>query len=700
MYHLFHARSGQGPYLMRGDILPGKSYPLGATAYPEGVNFCIFSKSCHIVELLLFDDPDDGAPSRVVRLDPSLNKSFYYWHVFIRGIRPGQLYGYRIFGPHDPSRGLFFDGQKLLLDPYAKAVAMGRNYDRVPACRPGDNCAWAAKTVVVDPLAYDWEDDEPLRAPYPTNIIYELHVGGFTRHLSSGLPEKLRGTYAGLIEKTGYLKDLGITAVELMPVQQFDEQDAPYPLKNYWGYSPMAFFAPHCGFSSSRDPLGPVNEFRDMVKALHRHGIEVILDVVFNHTAEAGHDGPTQSFRGIENTSYYIYNLARQRYENFTGCGNTVNTNFSVVRRMILECLRYWVEQMHVDGFRFDLASVMCRGESGEPLEKPPILWSIESDPVLSGTKIIAEAWDAAGLYQVGSFIGERFAEWNSHFRDDVRCFVKGDRGMTFKLANRIVGSPDIYPEPDRETNRSINFITCHDGFTLNDLVSYNEKHNEANLECNQDGYSLNHSWNCGKEGPTDDPVVESLRLRQIKNFLTILLTSQGTPMMLMGDEVRRTQQGNNNAYCQDSELTWFDWSLMKKNADLLRFVRGLIHFTRSYSVFHHKHVLTRPLSHTDTTITWHGVRLNRPDFGEDSHSMAFELKAPAKGERVFVILNAFWEPLAFEIPPSWTGQTWRRLIDTSLAGGEDYVPPAKAPHIGSRLYRAHARSAVVLVSK
>ncbi|MFY9399025.1 MAG: glycogen-debranching protein, partial [Desulfomonilia bacterium] len=487
------AQHGQETYSFKGDILRGKSYPLGATVYPQGVNFCIFSKSCVALELLLFDDPDDGVPAWVIRLDPSVNKSFYYWHVFVRGIKPGQLYGYRIYGPHDPSRGLFYDGQKLLLDPYAKAVCLGKNYDRSRACVPGDNCAFAAKSVVVDPDDYDWEGDEPLRAPYTGSLIYELHVGGFTRHPSSGLPENLRGTYAGLIEKIGYLKDLGVTSVELMPVQQFDEQDAPGGLKNYWGYSPMAFFAPHCGYSSSRDPLGPVNEFRDMVKALHRHGIEVIMDVVFNHTAEAGHDGPVFSFKGIENTSYYIYNIPERRFENFTGCGNTVNTNFSVVRRMILECLRYWVEQMHVDGFRFDLASVMSRGESGEPLERPPILWAIESEPVLSGTKIIAEAWDAAGLYQVGSFTGERFAEWNSHFRDDVRRFVKGDPGTAQKTAYRIMGSPDIYPQTYQEISRSINFVTCHDGFTLNDLVSYNVKHNEANLEGNRDGTDCNH---------------------------------------------------------------------------------------------------------------------------------------------------------------------------------------------------------------
>lgn len=681
------------------DILTGKSYPLGATAYPDGVNFSIFSKSCASVELLFFDDPDDGKPARVIRLDPARNRTFHYWHVFVRNIKPGQLYGYRVHGPHDPAKGLFFDGDKLLIDPYSKAVAIGKNYDRPKACIPGDNCAWAPKSVVVDPSCYDWEDDKPLNIPFSSSIIYEVHVGGFTRNPNSLLPEGKRGTYAGLVEKIDYLKRLGITAVELMPIQQFDEQDARPPLRNYWGYSPMAFFAPHGGYSSDKDPMGAVNEFRDMVKALHRNGIEVIMDVVFNHTAEAGHDGPTFSFRGLENTAYYIYNLENQRFENYTGCGNTMNTNFSVVRKMILDCLCYWVEEMHVDGFRFDLASIMSRGEFGELLERPPILWSIESNPVLAGTKMIAEAWDAAGLYQVGSFVGDRFAEWNSHFRDDVRSFIKGDPDTALKLSNRVLGSPDIFPQPDRDINRSINFITCHDGFTLNDVVSYNRKHNEANLEDNRDGYDYNHSWNCGVEGPADDPDIENLRLRQIKNFLTILLTSQGTPMILMGDEVRRSQNGNNNAYCQDSELSWFDWNLTEKNRDLLSFVQRLIQFTRSYSVFHLKHIPLNSPGRSHTVMSWHGVNLGEPDFGEHSHSIALEMKAPDRGEHVFLMINAFWEPLSFELPRPDHGCSWHRLIDSSLSPGEDCLTLEEAPGIRTKRYRLTERSVAMLVS-
>lgn len=686
--------------MLKGNVHPGRCHPLGATVYPDGVNFSIFSRSCYAVELLLFDDLDDARHVRLIRLDPKVNKTFYYWHCFVPGIGAGQLYGYRVFGPFDPARGHYYDGQKVLLDPYTKAVSIGKNYDRVAGCRPGDNCSHAAKSIVVDPGDYDWQGDEPLRTDYKTSVIYELHVGGFTRHPNSGVSREKRGTYAGLVEKIPYLKELGITAVELMPVQQFDEQDAPPGLSNYWGYSPMAFFAPHCGYCSKGGILSPINEFRDMVKELHRAGIEVIMDVVFNHTAEAGHEGPTFSLRGLENTTYYIYNIEQRRYENYSGCGNTVNTNHSIVRRMITESLRYWVEHMHVDGFRFDLASVMARGEFGEPLERPPILWSIESDPVLAGTKVIAEAWDAGGLYQVGSFIGERFAEWNGQFRDDIRRFLKGEDSMVYRLSNRLLGSPDIYPQPERESNRSINFITCHDGFTLNDLISYNLKHNERNREQNRDGNDNNLSWNCGIEGPTNNRLIHGLRLRQIKNFLTLLFVSQGTPMLLMGDEVGRTQQGNNNAYCQDNELSWFDWDAVKEHEGLLRFVQGLIRFSRSNSIFNLRHIPKPPYTDRDVSITWHGVRLGKPDFGDLSHSIALELKSNIEREHVYIMMNAYWEPLTFELPKPAAEHAWNRVVDTSLVDGKDYAGPGKTPRINGPRYRLKERSIAVMVMR
>ena len=455
-----------------------------------------------------------------------------------------------------------FDADKLLLDPYGRAVAVPQNYSRAAARREGENAGTAMKSVVVDPSTYDWEGDLPLKRPPARTIIYEMHVRGFTRHPSSGVAETTRGTFAGLIEKIPYLQNLGITAVELLPVFQFDPQDCPPGHVNYWGYSPVSFFAPHQGYSSRADPLGPMDEFRDMVKALHRADLGVILDVVFNHTAEGDHRGPTLSFRGLDNSTYYILDKDRSRYANYSGTGNTLNANHPIVRRLILDSLRYWVEVMHVDGFRFDLASILDRDESGEPMPNPPVLWDIESDPALAGTKLIAEAWDAAGLYQVGSFIGDSWREWNGRFRDDVRSFFRGDRGVVTRLADRLLGSPEIYGHEEREAEESVNFVTCHDGFTLNDLVSYNDKHNEANGENNRDGADDNRSWNCGAEGPTDDPGVEKLRNRQVKNFLTVTLLSLGVPMILMGDEVRRTQRGNNNAYCQDNETSWFDWTL------------------------------------------------------------------------------------------------------------------------------------------
>jgi glycogen operon protein len=679
------------------DLLPGQSFPLGATVRPGGVNFCLFSKNCTTVELLLFDAPTAPRPARVIPLDPVYNRTFYYWHIFVKGLGAGQVYAYRVHGPFNPAEGFYFDGSKVLLDPYARAV-VADVYEREAARHPGDNCAHALRGVVVDPSDYDWEQDIPLGLSYAGSLIYELHVGGFTRHPSSGLPPARRGTYAGLVEKIPYLKSLGVTAVELLPVQQYDEQDEPLPLKNYWGYNPIGFFAPHAAYSSDRSPLGPVNEFRDLVKALHRAGIEVILDVVFNHTAEGDEHGPTLSFRGLESRAYYIPRHGYAGYANYTGCGNTLNSNHSIVRRMILDCLRHWVAVMHVDGFRFDLASVMARDEWGTPLKSPPLLWDIESDPVLAGTKIIAEAWDAVGLYQVGTFLGHRWAEWNGQFRDDVRRFVKSDPDTVRRLAARLTGSPDLYLRPDRaDPNRGINFVTCHDGFTLNDLVSYNVKHNEANGHGNADGADVNFSWNCGVEGPTDDPAIQALRLRQIKNFLTILFVSQGTPMLLMGDEVRRTQHGNNNAYCQDNETSWFNWSALETEAGLWRFVQGLITFTQGCELFREERFWVAP--DKPPHLTWHGVRLGQPDWGVDSHSLAFELHHPQAGEHLHVMLNAYWEPLTFELPPLPTGQQWRRVVDTALASPGDFSLPHLAPPVPGAVYEVAARSAVVLAA-
>jgi len=680
----------------------GRSSPLGATVLPGGVNFSVFSRNASSVELLLFNREDEIQPECMITIDPSTNRTDHYWHVFVPDVRPGQLYGYRVDGPFDPASGMRFDASKVLLDPYGRGVVVPRNYSRDAARLEGDNASTAMKSVVVDPHTYDWEGDTPLHRPASRTIIYEMHVAGFTRHPNSGVSEKTRGTFAGLIEKIPYLQQLGITAVELLPVFQFDALDAPPGRVNYWGYAPISYFAPHQGYSSSRDPLGPVKEFRDMVKALHRAGIEVILDVVFNHTAEGDHCGPTLSFRGLENSAYYILEQDRSRYANYSGTGNTLNTNHPVVRRMILDSLRYWVEAMHVDGFRFDLASILNRDESGNLMPSPPVLWDIDSDPVLAGTKLIAEAWDAAGLYQVGSFIGDSWREWNGRFRDDIRSFFRGDDGSVGSVADRLLGSPQIYGHKKREAEESVNFVTCHDGFTLNDLVSYNQKHNELNGEDNRDGANDNRSWNCGVEGPTDDPAIEKLRNRQVKNFLTVTLLSLGLPMISMGDEVRRTQQGNNNAYCQDNETSWFDWTLVAKHADVHRFVTII----NSRRLLRDLEPAQQSLSLNEILLkankAWHGVKLGQPDWGDSSHSLAIRAEAPNKELLFHVILNAYWEPLEFELPRAGDDDvdSWYRWIDTTLDSPQDIVEWESAPMVPGRTYRAGPRSMVVLFAR
>ncbi|MEO1403216.1 MAG: glycogen debranching protein GlgX [Cyanobacteria bacterium J06635_1] len=680
-------------------VQPGDSWPLGAMVRDGGINFCLYARGATAVDLLLFEQPDSPQPQVTMRLDPKANHTFHYWHVFVEGLTAGQVYAYRVDGPYEPNSGLRFNPNKVLLDPYSRSVVGWQTYSRQAAIDGSDNCAQALRGVVVDPLQYDWEGDIHPKTPYAETVIYELHVGGFTQHPNSGLPDQKRGTYAGLIEKIPYLQSLGITAVELMPVQQFDPSDAPLGHPNYWGYSPIAFFAPHRGYSSRQDSLGPVDEFRDLVKALHRAGIEVILDVVFNHTAEGNHAGPTLSFRGLSNESYYILEDNKTYYKNYSGCGNTLKTS-AISGYLILDCLRYWVSEMHVDGFRFDLASVLSRSVTGEPLENPPILWMINTDPALAGTKIIAEAWDAAGLYQVGRFAGERFAEWNGPYRDDVRRFIKGDSGVIRLVADRIVGSPDLYLQSQRGPNYSIHFVTCHDGFTLYDLVSYNQKHNEANGEANRDGTDANWSWNCGIEGPTDDPVIQALRLRQAKNLLTLWAISQGTPMLLMGDEVLRSQLGNNNAYCQNNTLSWFDWDAATTQSEFLRFVKGLIAFIQSLQVFKHDHpLIVTPQPILEPAITWHGIKLGQPDWGEDSHCLAFTLRYGQYNELLHILLNTFYEPLTFELPALPKEYQWRRVVDTALPSPEDFCPPEIAPPLGADIYKVEARASVVLIA-
>jgi isoamylase len=682
----------------RAVVEPGETAPLGAAACAEGVNFSVFSKSATLVELLLFDDGDSTQPSQIVPLDPQWHRTYHYWHTFVPGLRPGQVYAYRAHGPFAPDRGLRFDGEKVLLGPYGLAVDVPEAYDRKRAADPGPNAAYAMKSVVADPARYDWEGDAPLRHPFAQTVIYEMHVRGFTRHPSSGVSSRKRGTYAGFIEKIPYLKDLGVTAVELLPVFQFDPQAAPPGRVNYWGYQPVSFFAPHHAYSSQPDPLAVLDEFRDMVKALHRAGLEVILDVVFNHTAEGGQDGPTLCHRGLANDIYYILGNDKSQYADYTGCGNTLNANQPIVRRLIQDSLRYWVTQMHVDGFRFDLASVLSRDERGHPLPNPPVLWDIESDPQLAGTKLIAEAWDAAGLYQVGHFVGDSWQEWNGRFRDDVRRFLKGDCGSVSGVATRLLGSPDLFGHEEREAEQSIHFAACHDGFTLNDLVSYNRKHNEANGENNRDGSDDNLSWNCGAEGPSAEVAIESLRNRQVKNFLALTLLAVGTPMLLMGDEVRRTQHGNNNAYCQDNEISWFDWTLLDRHRDVHRLVKELIAFRQRRDVVREGTMTLNELL-VRGDLDWHGTSLNFPDWNERSHSLAFTLRSLHSRFLLHGMLNAYWEPLSFELPAPTSEHRWRRCVDTALASPDDVRRWEEAPMVESATYVVQPR-AITLVAR
>lgn len=687
---------------------PGTSYPLGATVTRDGVNFAIYSKRADYMELLLFESDESPLPYATYSLSPEKNKTSTYWHIFLEGAKPNQVYAWRAYGPYEPWNGLYFDGDKVLIDPYSRGIVGWQHYSREAAIKEGDNCPASLRSVVLDCESYDWEDDRKPSIPYSRTVIYEMHVGGFTRHETSGVLPEQRGTFAALIEKLPYLKALGVTTLELMPVQAFDKSDAPHGMTNYWGYSPISFFAPYIGYSSVKTAAGALDEFRDMVKACHRMGMEVILDVVYNHTTENDHNGPTLCFKGLDNLTYYTIDDTNYSYKNFSGCGNTLRGEHPIVGKLIIDALRFWVADMHVDGFRFDLGSILSRDIFGNPQDRPPVLWAIESDSILASAKLILEAWDPAGLYQVGWFVtrANRFSEWNGPFRDDVRRFVKGDRNSVRALAHRISASGDIYGEAggDRDPNRSINFVTCHDGFTMNDLVSYNHKHNLANGEDNRDGADENFSWNCGVEGATRDSTVEALRLRQIKNLFTILMFAQGTPMILMGDEARRSTGGNNNPYCQDNELNWLDWSLSSRNEELIEFVGNLISLSQIFGLHRQERVLPvvatgRTLDNNLTTLTWHGVNLNEPDFGEDSHSLAFEIADKQSNKYLYAVFNAFWNPLEFTLPPLPDGEHWHKLIDTAKMHPEDIVAPKSSKALQTASIIVESRSSIILTN-
>jgi len=675
----------------------GRSTPLGATARPDGVNFALYAPQATAVELLLFAEPLAAEPAQVIPLPAPEHRTGAYWHAHVAGLQAGQVYAYRVDGPADPPAGLCFDREKVLIDPYARAIVGLELYDRRLAAQAGDNCATALRSVVA-PVedGFDWTGDQSLPPPAGREVIYELHVGGFTASPSSAIAAQRRGTFVGLIEKIPYLQQLGVTAVELLPIHCYDPQDARPGLENYWGYSTIGFFAPHPAYSSDRSPLGPLREFKELVRALHAAGIRVILDVVYNHTAEVDATGPTLSYRGLADGTYY-HRDEKGEYANYSGCGNAVNANHPVVGRLILDSLRYWADEMHVDGFRFDLASILTRDQNGVASAQAPVIWSVELDPLLADRSLIAEAWDAAGLYQVGHFPGTRFAEWNGPYRDDIRRFLRGDEDTIESLMARLVGSPDLFAESGRRPGHSVNFVTCHDGFTLQDLVSYDRKHNEANGENNQDGSDQNVSWNCGVEGPTDAPEVLAIRRRQVRNALCLLLLSHGTPLLSMGDEVLRTQQGNNNAYCQNNALAWFDWLALESQADFLRFARLMIAFSQDLPLFAEDRYWHASSPDEQGDISWHGTEVAQPDWRPSSRSLAFTLHHPGGEQNTHVMLNAWSRPLTFTLPDPPAGKTWRRVVDTARPSPADLSPLAEAEPINTATCKLEAHSVIVL---
>ncbi len=699
------------------EIQSGNPLPIGGThQLGDGVNFVLFSRHATCVRLELYQHPDDSSPTRIIEFDPERHRTGDVWHVWVRGIPAGQLYGYRIEGPYQPEGGHRFNPHKLLLDPYARAIAGVENWDFVAArgydsfsrltdlsFSTVDNAGTTPKCIFTRDH-FDWEMDSPPKHSASDTVIYETHVRGLTIHPSSGVVHP--GTFAGLTEKIPYLRDLGVTAIELMPVLEFNENESQRlnpitgeKLKNYWGYNPVAYFAPKQSYSFEGSQWRQTVEFREMVKAFHRAGIEVILDIVLNHTAENDELGPTIGLRGIENSIFYMLQENQRYYKDFTGTGNTLNANHPIVREFVTSVLRYWVMNMHVDGFRFDLASVLGRDEHGNVLRDAPLLEGIAEDPILRDVKIIAEAWDAGGAYQVGDFSTKRWTEWNGRFRDDVRRFWLGGAGMLGSFASRIAGSSDLYQSSGKGPASSLNFITAHDGFTLNDLVSYKQKHNIENGEFNRDGTDANYSDNCGVEGASDDPLVERMRNRLIKNFLLTLFISRGLPMLLGGDEFRRTQRGNNNAYCQDNEVSWFDWSLLEKNKEIHRFTRGMIAFRRAHPV------LRKENFYTDADIKWFAPNGAAPDWADERQKSfaCLILGQMILGQTepdVFLLFNADTSSVEFSIPALPAGKIWRLAVDTSRTAPDDLFDPGKEPSLQGQIgHRLEPRSSAILLT-
>ncbi|WP_431067214.1 glycogen debranching protein GlgX [Methylotuvimicrobium sp.] len=659
---------------------PGVRFPPGATPMNGGINFSVFSRHASLVELLLYKAADSPEPFQIISLDRKSHRAYFYWHVFVEELPLGTHYTWRTDGANDTAEsGRRFNIRKELLDPWARAVTDDM-WNRSLACATNEAGHHSFRAVVTD-SRFDWEGEQSIECGLEGAIIYELHVGGFTKDKSSKTSHP--GTFSALIEKIPYLQALGITHVELLPVMAFDEQHVPpgvqaRGLKNYWGYSTHSFYSPHPGFCITPELGTHEEEFKTLVKAMHAAGIGVILDVVFNHTAEGDEEGPLINFKGLANDIFYHLDADdRRRYLDFSGCGNSLNCNHPMVTAFIVHCLEYWVEQMHVDGFRFDLASVFARGDNGVPMDHPPLPWRIESSRLLSELPLIAEAWDAEGLYQVGAFPGMTWSEWNGRYRDVIRRFVRGDPGLIGAVATNIAGSSDLYADGDRLPVNSINFVTCHDGFTLHDWVTYEHKHNEANGEGNRDGTDDNLSWNCGVEGETFNRKINELRRQQAKNVLSLLMLSQGVPMLNAGDEVLRTQGGNNNAWCQDNEISWFDWHLVEKNSDMLRFVKELIALRRRHASLNRSSFLTGEIipARNLPDIVWHDADLGEPAWDDEQvRFLAFMLAGLTVDEEdLYVLLNMSDHKIAAQLPPV-SDRFWHLAIDTAQVSPLDAV--------------------------
>ena len=702
------------------EVLEGSPKKLGAYPTDEGVNLAVYSKTAERVVLDLFDSPDSKQPAVSLELNPAVNKTGSVWHVFVKGLKAGSLYLYRVDGPYNPPAGHRFNFNKYLLDPYAKAFSKGSvfrsyNLQRERGLAGIENGKLSdlsdfPKCVVVDDDDFDWQGDKPLNIPLDKSVIYETHLKGFTASKTSSVENP--GTYKGFIQKIPYLKELGITAVEFLPIFEFDENEngnidpkTGEKLKNFWGYSTIGFFAPKTTYSADLTPGSSVKEFKELVRELHKAGIEVILDVVYNHTAEGNDHGYTFSFRGFENSAYYLLvPHEKQYYTNFSGCGNTVNASHPVAANLIMDSLRYWVSEMHVDGFRFDLASALCRNQQGGMQGFPYLTNAISEDPILANTKIIAEPWDCGGGYQVGGFPGGRWSEWNDRYRTDIRRFVRGDEGVVTGAATRLAGSSDLYNHSDRLPSASINFITAHDGFTLNDLVCYNGKHNEENGENNRDGSDDNNSWNHGYEGATSNPKIEKLREKKIKNFILSLMVSQGVPMMTAGDEFRRTQGGNNNAYCQDNEISWIDWDLLSKNGDVFYFTKEMIRLRKNHPVFRRKNFF----SIQKPEIEWFDADCKSPDWGKMKHFLGFKISGAGSRHEdgtsdndFYIAANTDIYDITLSLPLPPRGKKWYRVVDTSIEGKDCIATEENEELLNEQMrYVLPASGFLILMSK